>query len=211
MNDLDRLEVADGVLPLAQPSSTPPSIQDRPAEGWSTTAMFSRGTTPAGDNNRSSAPPSVEGGGAAGPPARPSAAYRAARMAGASVAAFLVAEGLGLVDPPPLVAALTGLLVVQATAASTMVNSVQRVLSVVAGVLLAVGFVSGGGADLVESVHPGGRVHHRRPAAATGPAPGGGADQRDAGARCRVHAQGRRRPRSAGSWRRWSARRSGYW
>ena len=71
-----------------------------------------------------------------------SAVFRAARLAGASVAAFLVAEGLGLVDPPPLVAALTGLLVVQATAASTMVNSVQRVLSVVTGVLLAVGFVS---------------------------------------------------------------------
>src|SRR6185369_5573865 len=71
-----------------------------------------------------------------------SAAYRAARMAGASVAAFLAAQALGLVDPPPLVAALTGLLVVQATAASTMVNSVQRVLSVVTGVLLAVGFVS---------------------------------------------------------------------
>ena len=71
-----------------------------------------------------------------------SAAYRAARMAGASVAAFLAAQALGLVDPPPLVAALTGLLVVQATAASTMVNSVQRVLSVVAGVVLAVGFVS---------------------------------------------------------------------
>ena len=28
-----------------------------------------------------------------------SAAYRAARMAGASVAAFLVAQGLGLLDP----------------------------------------------------------------------------------------------------------------
>ena len=71
-----------------------------------------------------------------------SAAYRAARMAGASVAAFLVAQALGLVDPPPLVAALTALLVVQATAASTLVNSAQRVLSVVAGVALAVVFVS---------------------------------------------------------------------
>jgi len=60
----------------------------------------------------------------------------------AGVAAFLAAQALGLVDPPPLVAALTGLLVVQATAASTMVNSVQRVCSVVAGVVLAVGFVS---------------------------------------------------------------------
>jgi aspartyl/asparaginyl-tRNA synthetase len=47
-----------------------------------------------------------------------SAVFRAARLAGASVAAFLAAEGFGLVDPPPLVAALTALLVVQATASS---------------------------------------------------------------------------------------------
>ena len=77
-----------------------------------------------------------------------SAAYRAARMAGASVAAFLVAQGLGLVDPPPLVAALTALLVVQATAASTLVNSVQRVLSVVAGAVQ----------ELVGGVTPTGKV-----------------------------------------------------
>jgi hypothetical protein len=71
-----------------------------------------------------------------------SAAFRAARLTGASVAAYLVAEGLGLVDPPPLVAALTALLVVQATASSTMFTGVQRVLSVIAGVALAVGFSS---------------------------------------------------------------------
>ena len=81
-----------------------------------------------------------------------SAAYRAARIAGASVAAFLVAQGLGLVDPPPLVAALTALLVVQATAASTLVNSVQRVLSVVAGVALAVVFVSAVGLSILVAV-----------------------------------------------------------
>src|SRR3954452_24405371 len=49
-----------------------------------------------------------------------SAAFRAARLAGAAVAAYLAAEGLGLVNPPPLVAALTALLVVQATASSTL-------------------------------------------------------------------------------------------
>jgi hypothetical protein len=71
-----------------------------------------------------------------------SALIRAGRLSGASVAAFLVAQLLGLRDPPPLIAALTALLVVQATLASTLVNGVQRVLSVVSGVALAVLFVS---------------------------------------------------------------------
>ena len=71
-----------------------------------------------------------------------SALVRAGRITGASVAAFLVAQLLGLDHPPPLIAALTALLVVQATLASTLVNGVQRVLSVVSGVALAVLFVS---------------------------------------------------------------------
>jgi hypothetical protein len=62
-------------------------------------------------------------------------------MTGATVAAFVVAELVGLREPPPLIAALTALLVVQATLAGTLVNGVQRVLSVVAGPL-AVLFVS---------------------------------------------------------------------
>ena len=70
------------------------------------------------------------------------ALFRALRISGAAVAAFVVAEAVGLSDPPPLVAALTALLVVQATLASTLVNGVQRVLAVVLGVALAVGFVS---------------------------------------------------------------------
>src|SRR4249920_2360292 len=70
------------------------------------------------------------------------ALYRALRITGATVAAFVVAEVVGLNDPPPLVAALTALLVVQATLASTLVNGVQRVVSVVLGVVVAVGFVS---------------------------------------------------------------------
>ena len=71
-----------------------------------------------------------------------SALLRAGRMTGATVAAFLVAQRVGLDDPPPLIAALTALLVVQTTLAGTLASGVQRVLSVVAGVALAVLFVS---------------------------------------------------------------------
>jgi Aromatic acid exporter family member 1 len=71
-----------------------------------------------------------------------SAAFRAARMTGATVAAFLVAQAVGLHTPPPLIAALTALLVVQATLSSTLVHGVQRVLSVVSGVALAVLFAA---------------------------------------------------------------------
>ena len=63
-------------------------------------------------------------------------------MTGATVAAFLMAELVGLHDPPPIIAALTALLVVQATLSSTLLNGVQRVLSVVSGVALAVLFVA---------------------------------------------------------------------
>lgn len=71
-----------------------------------------------------------------------SAAFRAARMTGATVAAFLVAQAVGLHTPPPLIAALTALLVVQATLSSTLVHGIQRVLSVVSGVALAVLFAA---------------------------------------------------------------------
>jgi uncharacterized membrane protein YccC len=67
-----------------------------------------------------------------------SAFARAVRLTGAAVAAYLVAEGLGFRDPPPLIAALTALIVVQVTLSSTLTNGLQRVLSVVAGVTLAV-------------------------------------------------------------------------
>ncbi len=67
-----------------------------------------------------------------------SAAFRAGRMTGATVAAFLIAQLVGLHDPPPIIAALTALLVVQATLTSTLLNGVQRVASVMAGVALAV-------------------------------------------------------------------------
>ena len=71
-----------------------------------------------------------------------SAAVRAIRLTGAAVAAFLVAELVGLDDPPPLIAALTALIVVQVTLTETLVNGLQRVASVVAGVLVALVFVS---------------------------------------------------------------------
>jgi hypothetical protein len=51
-----------------------------------------------------------------------SAAFRAGRMTGATVAAFLIAQLVGLHDPPPIIAALTALLVVQATLTSTLLN-----------------------------------------------------------------------------------------
>ena len=71
-----------------------------------------------------------------------SALLRAGRMTAATVVAFVVAELMGLRTPPPLIAALTALLVVQTTLASTLASGIQRVLSVVAGVGLAVLFVS---------------------------------------------------------------------
>jgi Aromatic acid exporter family member 1 len=71
-----------------------------------------------------------------------SAAFRAGRMTGATVAAFLIAQLVGLHSPPPIIAALTALLVVQATLTSTLLNGLQRVASVVAGVALAVGVVA---------------------------------------------------------------------
>jgi hypothetical protein len=63
-------------------------------------------------------------------------------MTAATVTAFVVAELCGLHRPPPLLAALTALLVVQATLTSTLLHGVQRVVSVVAGVALAVLFVA---------------------------------------------------------------------
>jgi uncharacterized membrane protein YgaE (UPF0421/DUF939 family) len=71
-----------------------------------------------------------------------SAAVRAARLTGAAVAAYLGAELVGLTDPPPLIAALTALIVVQVTLTETMKSGLQRVLSVVAGVMVALVFVS---------------------------------------------------------------------
>jgi uncharacterized membrane protein YccC len=71
-----------------------------------------------------------------------SAAARTIRLTGASVAAYVVAEQVGLDDPPPLIAALTALIVVQVTLTETLVSGLQRVASVVSGVLVALLFVS---------------------------------------------------------------------
>ena len=66
---------------------------------------------------------------------------RALRLTGAAVAAYIVA-GLLLGDTVPVIAALTALLVVEVTLFDIVTSGVQRVVSVVAGVLLAVGFSS---------------------------------------------------------------------
>ncbi len=108
---------------------------------------------------------------------------RAIRLTGAAVAAFVVAELVGLDDPPPLIAALTALIVVQVTLTETLVNGLQRVASVVSGVLVALVFVNRGRAELVEPRAAGRGVDRGRAAAAAGSAAGRGADQRDAGAR----------------------------
>jgi hypothetical protein len=66
---------------------------------------------------------------------------RAAKTAGASTAAFVVAQHVtGGHDP--LLAPLTALLVVQVTLWSTLRSSIDRVVSVVVGVLVAVGLSS---------------------------------------------------------------------
>lgn len=69
------------------------------------------------------------------------ALLRALRLAGAAVAAYVVA-GLLLEDTVPVIAALTALLVVEVTLFDIVTSGVQRVVSVVCGVLLAVGFSS---------------------------------------------------------------------
>jgi hypothetical protein len=69
------------------------------------------------------------------------ALLRAVRLTGASIAAYLVADWL-LPTYRPLLAPLTALLIVQITFLSTITDSVRRVLSVVAGVVLAVLFAA---------------------------------------------------------------------
>ena len=70
-----------------------------------------------------------------------SAVLRALRLSGAAVAAYMVADLL-LDDTVPVIAALTALLVVEVTLFDIVTSGVQRVVSVIAGVLLAVGFSS---------------------------------------------------------------------
>ncbi len=67
------------------------------------------------------------------------AVVRALRLTGAAIAAYLVAEQL-FPGTRPLLASLTALLVVQVTLFSTLKSSVQRVASVVAGVVVALFF-----------------------------------------------------------------------
>lgn len=64
---------------------------------------------------------------------------RAVRLTGAAVAAFAVAQVL-FPDTVPILAPLTALLVVEVTLKDIVTSGVQRIASVTAGVLLAVGF-----------------------------------------------------------------------
>src|SRR6185312_13284700 len=67
------------------------------------------------------------------------AVLRSLRLTSAAVAAYLVAS-LFSSHEQPLLAPLTALLVVQVTLFSTLTSGIERVVSVVAGVLLAVLF-----------------------------------------------------------------------
>jgi hypothetical protein len=69
------------------------------------------------------------------------AVFRALRLTGAAVASYVVARSFSP-HTEPLLAPLTALLVVQVTLFSTLTSGIERVISVMAGVLLAVGFAS---------------------------------------------------------------------
>ncbi|MBB1255599.1 FUSC family protein [Streptomyces alkaliterrae] len=62
------------------------------------------------------------------------------RSATAATISYAVASWLLGVNPPPLLAPLTALLVVQVTLFATLTSGIRRVNSVIAGVLIAVGF-----------------------------------------------------------------------
>ncbi|MGH8862363.1 MAG: FUSC family protein, partial [Jatrophihabitantaceae bacterium] len=66
------------------------------------------------------------------------AAARVLRLTGAAVAAYLVAL-LFVTAQRPVTAALTALLVVQVTLVGTITDTIRRIVSVVAGVVLAIG------------------------------------------------------------------------
>jgi Aromatic acid exporter family member 1 len=66
---------------------------------------------------------------------------RVARLTGAAVAAYLAAL-VALDDPRPVLAPLTALLVVQVTLAGTVADTIRRILSVIAGVGVAIAFAA---------------------------------------------------------------------
>lgn len=68
-----------------------------------------------------------------------SAIIRTVRLTGAAALAYAVAAAT-LPDPRPLTAALTALLIVQVTLLGTISDSIRRILAVVLGVTLAIGF-----------------------------------------------------------------------
>ena len=70
-----------------------------------------------------------------------SAVIRTVRLTGAAALAYGIAE-LALSDSRPLTAALTALLIVQVTLLGTIADSIRRILAVVLGVSLAIGFTA---------------------------------------------------------------------
>jgi hypothetical protein len=69
--------------------------------------------------------------------AAPAALTRAIRLSGAAVVSYLVAQRV-VADPKPITAALTALLIVQVTLVGTVADTFRRILSVVAGVAVAI-------------------------------------------------------------------------
>src|SRR3954451_23988524 len=67
-----------------------------------------------------------------------SALGRVARLTSAAVAAYLLALRV-VSDPGPVTAGLTALLIVQVTLVGTIADTLRRILSVVAGVAVAIG------------------------------------------------------------------------
>ena len=70
-----------------------------------------------------------------------SAVIRTVRLTGAAALAYGVAEAT-LSDKRPLTAALTALLIVQVTLLGTIADSIRRIIAVVLGVALAIGFTT---------------------------------------------------------------------
>lgn len=67
-------------------------------------------------------------------------AVQTLRSTGAAVIAYVVALAMLPAQPAPLTAPLTALLVVQVTLYATLTTGVRRVNSVIAGVMVAIGF-----------------------------------------------------------------------
>ena len=126
--------------------------------------------------------------------------WRTAKTTLAAVLSYVLAVWLLGDQVPPLLAPLTALLVAQLTIFETVKSGIERVGSVVAGVLVAVAAVQLRRADLVEPWHRHLRLAGHRAGPAAGRPHPRGPDQRHAGAG-RGRPDRDRRPRP-GWWRR---------